>query len=284
MKYLIINADDFGLHENINIGIIAGHTKGCITSTSIMPGAPAFEHAAALAANHPRLGVGVHLTLVGGVPVSEPEKVSSLLNRDGLLCASYPAFLKKYCLAGIRLTEVRQELAAQVKRVVSAGIRITHLDSHQHMHIVPGVLEAVLDIAKEFDIPAMRIPAEPLLFFGGFRPTADRVIGRSGLSLLARLARNKAKQAGLLAPEHFFGMLAGGNMAEGLLLKIIDNLPEGLSEIMVHPGMNDVVLNTAFSWGYHWQQELAALTSPLVAERLKQHQIKLVSFANIHKK
>ncbi|TWH48329.1 ChbG/HpnK family deacetylase [Sporomusa sp. KB1] len=282
MKQLIVNADDFGLHENINLGIIEGHTQGCITSTSIMAGGPAFNHAVALAADHPQLGIGAHLTLVGGMSVTDPGSIPSLVDSEGMLCASYPAFLKKFCLAGIRLDDVRRELTAQVKRIVSAGITITHLDSHQHMHVVPGILDIVLSIAKEFTIKAIRIPAESLVFLGGFKPGAGRIIGRSGLSILASLARFKARQAGLAAPDHFYGMLAGGSMEEKLLLTIIDNLSEGITEVMVHPGLDEVALNSVFNWQYHWQQELNAITSCRVAQRLEQENIKLVSFARMN--
>ncbi|CVK17779.1 ChbG/HpnK family deacetylase [Sporomusa sphaeroides] len=281
MKQLIVNADDFGLHETINLGIVEGYIKGCITSTSIMAGAPAFNHAAALAAVHPQLGIGVHLTLVGGLPAAEPGQVISLIDKDGLLCSSYPVFLQKFCLAGVRLEDVRREFTAQVKKVMAAGIAITHLDSHQHMHVVPGIIDVVIDIAKQFAIPALRIPAEPSLFFGGFRPTAGRLIGRLGLSTLANLARPKVRRAGLAAPEHFYGMLAGGSMNEEILLNIIDNLPNGLSEIMVHPGLDNSVLHQAFGWDYHWQQELAAVASRQVMECLAQRQVKLVSFGSL---
>ena len=283
MKLLIINADDFGLHESINHGIIEGHTKGCITSTSIMPGGPAFEQAAALAAGHPRLGVGVHLTLVGGQPVSDPGKIASLVDNDGLFWASYPAFLKKLCAADVQLADIRYELTAQVQQVLAAGIPVTHLDSHQHMHVVPGIIDIVLDIARQYSIPAMRIPAEPLLFWGGFSATAGRDIGRTGLSILAEMARQKARRAGLFVPGHFYGMLAGGSMDERLLLRIITGLPDGLAEIMIHPGQSDAILSQTFAWGYHWQQELAAVTSRQVAACLKERHIELVSFARINK-
>lgn len=281
MKQLIINADDFGLHESINHGIIEGHTKGCITSTSIMTGAPAFEHAAALAADHPELGIGVHLTLVGSMPAMQPGDIPSLVDKQGLLCASYPAFLKKYCMAGIRLADVYRELSEQVRRAKAAGLNLTHLDSHQHMHVVPGIIDVVIAIAKEYSIPALRIPAEPLLFLGGFAPGIGRIVGRTGLSVLAGLARFKARQAGLAAPDHFFGMLAGGSMEERLLLTIIDKLPEGISEVMVHPGLADAELTQSFDWGYHWQQELSAVTSQQVSKRLSLRGVELVSFAKL---
>lgn len=136
MKQLIINADDFGLHENINLGIIEGHTKGCITSTSLMAASPAYEHALNLAAKCPDLGIGVHLTLVGGRPLTDPKSIPSLVDNEGMLCESYPAFLKKFCLAAVSLADVRRELSAQVKKILSDGVCVTHLDSHQHMHIV----------------------------------------------------------------------------------------------------------------------------------------------------
>ena len=283
MKQLIVNADDFGLHENINRGIIEGHNTGCVTSASLMAGAPAFEHAVALATAYPQLGIGVHLTLVGGLPITEPGTIPSIVDGEGVLCTSYPTFLKKYCLAGIHLEDVHRELTAQVKKIVSTGINITHLDSHQHMHVVPGILDIVLSIAKEFNIQAIRIPAEPLLFVGGFKPSAGRMIGRIGLSTLASLARFKVRQAGFAAPDHFYGMLAGGSMEERLLLNIIDNLSDGITEVMVHPGLDDVALNRVFNWQYHWQQELNAVTSRQVDRRLKQESIKLVSFAGINK-
>lgn len=284
MKQLIVNADDFGLHENINLGIIEGYTKGCITSTTIMPGAPAFEQAAALAAAHPQLGVGIHLTLVGGRPVANPEYIKSLVDNEGRLCDSYPLFLKKFCLGAIRLDDVRRELSAQVKKTVAAGIKLTHLDSHQHMHIVPGILEVVLNIAEEFQISAMRIPAEPLCFRGGFKAGMGRIIGRSGLSMLSSLARVKARKNGLVVPDGFYGMLAGGNMDEELLLNIMGSLPDGITEVMIHPGLNDAALNETFKWGYHWQQELNAVTSRRVIGRLEQENIKLISFAAMNKR
>lgn len=281
MKKLIINADDFGLHENINLGIITGHTQGCITSATIMAGGPAFFHAAALAADCRSLGVGVHLTLVGGYPAAKPEQIPTLIDREGRLYAKYPLFLRKFCTAAVRPEDVRREFVAQVKKVLAAGIEITHLDSHQHLHVVPGIIDIVIDIAREFHIRAIRIPAEPLFYFGGFRPSAGRLIGRSGLSILAALARGKARRARLAVPDHFFGMLAGGSMEERLLMNIIDSLPDGSSEIMLHPGLANEVLQPVFSWDYHWQQELAAVTSPRLAAGLRRCRVSLVSFAGL---
>lgn len=281
MKQLIINADDFGLHETVNLGIIHGFTSGFITSTTIMASGKAFEHAAMLAAANKQLGIGVHLTLVGEKPVCNPENVKSLVDSEGCLSPQYPRFLLRYMLGSIELADIRRELTAQVQKVVDSGIHITHLDSHQHMHIVPGIINITIDIAKEFGIKAVRIPAEPYFFLGGYPCTPMRVVARTGLTFLAQLAARKVKKHKLAMPEHFFGMLAGGNMREEFLSTIIDALPEGITEIMMHPGTNNEILNKDYNWNYHGQEELAAVTSDNVRHRIADRKIKLISFRDL---
>lgn len=281
MKLLIVNADDFGLHPAVNRAIIAGHTGGCITSTSIMPGAAAFADAASLAERHPSLGTGVHLTLVGERPVADPAAVPTLVDGDGRFPGQYPAFLARYLRGRVSRDEIRTELTAQVAKAAAAGVKITHLDSHQHLHVMPGIIDIVLDLAAQFGIKALRIPAEPRFFSGGFPYTAGRFVGRFGLSSLASLARRKAKRRGFAVPDHFFGMLAGGNMRQEYLLAILDRLPDGVSEIMVHPGDDAAALGALYGWGYRWQDELAALTSPETRRRLEANGIRLISFREL---
>ncbi|MBC8015172.1 MAG: ChbG/HpnK family deacetylase [Sporomusaceae bacterium] len=284
MKYLIINADDFGLDETVNIGIIHGHTSGFITSASIMPSGRAFTHGIALALANPQLGIGVHLTLVGEKPVCDPRKIPSLVNENGYLPLQYPQFLRRYLLGHIQLRDISRELTAQVQKVVDMGIHITHLDSHQHLHIMPGIINVTLDIAQKFGIKAVRIPAESYFFTGGFTCSPTRFVARAGLTCLARIAARKVSRNKLVMPEHFFGMLAGGNLREEFLLSIIDALPDGISEIMMHPGSNNEVLNNIYNWNYHGQEELAAVTSGKVRKRLADHNIYLISFRDLESK
>ncbi len=281
MKMLIVNADDFGLHPAVNRAVIAGHTGGCITSASLMPGGAAFAEAAALAAQHPGLGAGVHLTLVAEKPVLEPAVVPSLVGSDGRFPAQYPAFLARFLRGRVSRAEIRAELTAQIAKVAAAGIAITHLDSHQHLHVLPGIVEIVLDLAAAFGVKALRIPAEQRFFTGGYPCTAGRFLGRFGLSSLASAARRKAQRRGLAVPDHFFGMLAGGNLRGEYLRAIIDRLPDGVSEIMVHPGDDDRAMGAAYGWGYHWQDELAAVTDGETMRRLAAGGIKLISFREL---
>ena len=281
MKRLIINADDFGIHEGINRGIIYGHSHGAITSTTIMAVGEAFDDAVKLAAAVPALGVGIHLTLVGERPVASPDDVPSLVDQEGRLPRFYPQFLRQLLQRSVSLQDVRTELTAQVERVLAAGINPTHLDSHQHMHVVPGIIDIVLDLANLYKIPAIRIPDEPFLFFGGFQATPGRFIGRGGLTALSRIARNKAVKRGIAVPRHFYGMLAGGFMIEKNLLAIIDTLPQGVTEIMMHPGDDDDAMMRHYGWQFSWQKELVAVTGQALQNRLAERGIELITFREL---
>lgn len=280
MKQLIVNADDFGLHPLINAGIIKGNQEGFITSTSLMPSAPCWQEAVRLAKENPRLGIGVHLTLVGGVPSVLPkEKVSSLLDDDGLFLPDYVAFAKRYYSGAVRRSELEAELRAQLERALSCGVNITHIDSHQHTHVLPGINSLVLKLSNEYNIIRVRIPKEGYFFTGGYQTGVGRLIGRSGLSFCADMAALRADSLGLRHPQHFYGMLAGGHLNAQLIANILRQLPEGVSEIMTHPGLDSAALGKAFSWQYHWREELDAYLDAGNKALLKELGIEPVSFA-----
>ena len=280
MKQLIVNADDFGLHPLINAGIIKGHQEGFITSTSLMPSAPCWQEAVRLAKENPRLGIGVHLTLVGSVPSVLPrEQVSSLLDDDGLFLPDYVAFAKRYYSGAVKKAELEAELRAQLERALSCGVNITHIDSHQHTHVLPGINSLVLKLSNEYNIIRVRIPKEGYLFTGGFQTSVGRLIGRSGLSFCADMAALRADSLGLRHPQHFYGMLAGGHLNAQLIANILRQLPEGVSEIMTHPGLDSAALGKAFSWQYHWREELDAYLDAGNKALLRELGIEPVSFA-----
>ena len=281
MRRLIVNADDFGLHAAVNRGILAAHTEGIVSSTSLMAGGAALDDAVRIAKQCPQLGVGVHLTLVGARPVLPVAEVSSLLDEAGDFYGSYPLFIKRFLRGKIRLAEVERELAAQIDRVRMAGIQPSHLDSHQHLHVLPGIGGLVLDLARRFSIRAIRIPAEPVAFIGATPATVGRLAGRGGLTMLANLFRQHAAAAGIRTSDHFFGMLAGGQLTEPALLAILRRLPPGDSELMTHPGFADESLADAFRWDYQWDAERQALTAPAVRALLAERQIRLISFREL---
>ena len=281
MRRLIVNADDFGLHAAVNRGILTAHTEGIVSSTSLMAGGAAFDDAVRIARHCPQLGVGVHLTLVGASPLLPVAEVSSLLDEAGDFYGSYPLFIKRFLRGKIRLAEVERELAAQIDRVRMAGIQPSHLDSHQHLHVLPGIGGLVLDLARRFSIRAIRIPAEPVAFIGATPATVGRLVGRGGLTMLANLFRQHAAAAGIRTSDNFFGMLAGGQLTEPAILAILRRLPPGDSELMTHPGFADESLADAFRWDYQWDAERQALTAPAVRALLAERQIRLISFREL---
>lgn len=282
MKKLIVNADDFGLHTLINQGIIKGHREGFITSTSIMPSADAYEEAVELAKSNPKLGIGIHLTLVGGVKSVLPkEQVSSLLDAEGRFLPDYVAFAKRFYTGGVKGSELEAELRAQIEKALASGLKITHIDSHQHTHVLPGMNGLVRKLCNEYNIKRERIPKEGYTFSGGFQAGLGRKIGRCGLSFCADLARMSADSDGIKHPDYFFGMLAGGHLNAELVGNIIRALPEGVSEIMTHPGLETAPLAKLYAWHYTWETELASYLDESNKALIKERNVQLVSFENI---
>lgn len=282
MKRLIINADDFGLHPAVNEGIIRGHLTGCLTSTSLMAVGEAFVDAVALLGRAPDLGVGIHLTLnMGEKPVSDPVLISTIVNQEGWFLARYPEFIQRLVRGQVQLSEVRRELAAQIGKITAQGIKISHIDSHQHLHVLPGVIDVVIELAKEFGIRAIRIPGERYFFTGGYPVKLSRITGRGGLTFLAGLARRKVRQNKISAPDYFFGLLAGGNLEEKYLLNIIHTLPDGVSEVMLHPAADARQMSSRYDWQYNWEGELAAVTADVVKAAVTGENINLISFNDL---
>lgn len=280
-RRLIVNADDFGLHGSVNQAVLAGHDHGIITSTSVMTGGQAFVQAVALAKTRPLLSTGVHLTLVSERTVCPPAQVPSLVNSEGRLPQAYPVFIARYLTGRIKLTDIRRELRAQMMKARRAGLTISHVDSHQHLHILPGILNVVLDLMDEFAVPAVRIPAEPVFFTGGTGYGGVRFAARGALTGLAEWARRQVRRRGKQCPDHFFGMLHGGHMTEAALMAVIRRLPPGTAELMVHPGTDSALLGRVYAWHYRWQDELAALCSPAVRQAAVQAGIRLISYREL---
>ena len=281
MKRLIVNADDFGLHTKVNHGIIEGYQNGCIRSTSFIAAGEAAEEAASLARENPGLGVGAHLTLVAERPVLPPDQVRSLVDADGRLFADHGVFIKHFISGQIRLDELYAECDAQITKAESMGVQLSHIDSHQHLHVLPKVIDICIALAKKHGIYKMRLPAEDCMFTGGYPAPIARHIAKCGLTTCARMAKSKLLQAHIAVPHAFFGMLAGGHMYEKYFLPILHALPEGVSEIMVHPGVDNLVLDNIYHWNYHWEEELASVKSTKAMTYIKENHVRLISFKEL---
>lgn len=279
LRYIIINADDFGRHAEINRAVEEGLVHGCLRSATVMPGGAAFAGAIDIARRHEELGLGVHFTLVDGHPILPPEEIPSLVGSEGDFLPDHTALLKRYLKGGVNLEEVRRELAAQLQKIEATGISISHVDSHQHMHTLPGIIDIVLDLAARAGIRAVRTPRTPL--FAGAFGGLGQLVGRLGLSTLARLAACKAHRRGLLTPDNFAGIVAGEAVSEGELLHLIAHLPQGTTEVMMHPGMKNDVLQEDSGWQHDFEAELAAILSPRVGEALRKAEVEPVNFRHL---
>jgi hopanoid biosynthesis associated protein HpnK len=275
-RRLIINADDFGLTSGVNRAIIEAHRRGIVTSASLMSGGEAFEEAANLARLNPGLSVGVHLTLVNGRPVSRPESIPSLLTPRGCFFGSPFKFVSRLELGLINPGEVRLELRAQICRALKAGIRVTHVDGHKHLHIYPNLVQIVLSLMMEFGIKRIRLPLE--------RPALAAASLNHYLVYLASMASKiKLSRARVRFADHFIGLSETGSLNEARLRRILLSLPEGTTELMCHPGYDDEALGrTGTRLRRHREEELKALTSQSVIELIKESGIELISYGDVN--
>jgi len=247
MKRLIVNADDFGLTESVNRGILDAHRRGILTSTTLLANGAAFESAVSLALATPRLGVGVHLNLTQGRPISDPREVASLVNERGCFCGEPAGLLTRILTGKLHLADVEREWRAQIDKVRGAGIAVTHLDGHKHVHMLPPLFPIVLRLAREYGISGVRLAVE--------RPVGlARLLRRNGgaagqlmkqyllgraLAATAMWFREPLQQARLNSPMYFYGIMQTGFLDGAELEAILWNLPEGTSELMCHPGYAD---------------------------------------------
>jgi chitin disaccharide deacetylase len=289
MKQLIVTADDFGLTEKVNEGIIEAHRDGIVTTTSLMANGGAFEDAIARARETPGLAIGVHLNLTQGPTISAKHLVPSLVAGDGQMKTTPIALGKKIAIGKISLQQAELELRAQIEKILAAEVIITHLDGHKHIQLLPGVFEIVLKLAREFGIKAIRCAPEP----GGPRMLLQeaRRTGKSGVkqfgfarafSLLARKARPKLKRAGLLTPRYFLGITQTGFLDITELTRILNNLGDGTTELMTHPGYADAALaQTPTRLLKQREQELGLLLNPIVKQLIARKDIQLISYREL---
>ena len=286
MIQLIVNADDFGLTEAVNQGILHAHNEGIVTSTTLMANGTAFDSAIRISQRASDLGIGVHLNLTGGRPVSPVRNIPSLVNGDGCLRWTPARLLRAVVARQVSLAEIEAELREQIGKVCKAGIRPTHLDGHKHVHLIPGVSDIVTRLAVEFSIPAIRCPIEVapdlrgLLRDANSRAAAIKqcLVWRAVSGFAPRFAQ-KLTKAGLLFPTYFRGLSHTGFLRLRSVLDILSRLPEGVSELMCHPGFVDAdLVNSGTRLLAQREIEISALTAPIVKKLVADRGIKLISY------
>jgi predicted glycoside hydrolase/deacetylase ChbG (UPF0249 family) len=273
-RLLIVNADDYGLTAGVCRAIVRAHRDGIVTSTSALALGPAFTTGSAFLDDVPELGVGVHLAVVGeDPPLLAKSEIPSLVGDDGRLALSWKRFLPRAFAGRVDIADLRRELSAQLDAVSGAmpGRALTHLDTHQHLHLWPPLGSLVIELARERGIPAVRV---------------TRSAGHGGRALVVnRLGRRfdaKARAAGLRTTDAFAGFDEGGTLVTEVLVRTIDRLgatDARTVEIGIHPGEHDDADLARYEWGYRWADEFDALISPDVRAAVERNAFTLGSYA-----
>jgi predicted glycoside hydrolase/deacetylase ChbG (UPF0249 family) len=268
MRRLVVNADDFGFTRDVNDGIIEAHVQGILTATTLMANGPAFEHAVQLAREHPALDVGCHLVLVGGDSLRRPgEKLPSSVS--GLLRALVA-----------RKLDAEGELRPQIERILAAGIRPYHLDTHKHTHLWPAVLDVVARLSEEYRIPWVRRPFDLPVHAGGI-PWGKKALNRC-LHGLRRQFHAKLAKHGCRTTDHFAGFQLTGRFRAQELVSLFGSLPDGLTEFMCHPGRCTAELQAAQTRLKESRQcELDALIAPQVRQTLMDNRVRLMRYRDL---
>lgn len=236
-----MNADDFGIAPGVNRAILELHAAGVLTSATLMAQSAATEEAADMARAMPTLGVGCHIALVDGHPVSEPGAVPSLIDRNtGTFHSSLSEFAKRLLTFRIRRAEVEAEAAAQIAQLQSYGLRLTHVDTHKHLHMFPSILRSVLRAAKAAGIHAIRNPFEPVWSLNATSDAPE--LRRAEVIMLRRFEpkfRRIVAEEGFLTTDGAVGVLATGTVNIATVHALINAMPEGTFEFVSHPGYRD---------------------------------------------
>ena len=297
MKQLIINADDLGICRSTNEAIGRAHREGVLTSASLMANGPDFEQAIEqVVTPNPRLGVGLHICLTGGRPVSHPDHIPLLVDSQGRLHHGFLSLLRATRRNNKQiLRQIQTEIEAQWLRLKAAGVEIDHIDGHRHIHMIPAIFRIVQSLLPMFGSPAVRVSHEP------FPLRTRTLLRRSPRTLLSNFPKKVllsafARQIGSRpaessAPECVFGILDSGSLNTLTLHRILRGLRRGVSEIITHPGQPGGPIDPSVSsMDQHFLQsharadEYAALADPTTREVIEKQHLQLVTYRDLRTK
>jgi hopanoid biosynthesis associated protein HpnK len=275
LKNLIVTADDFGAAGQVNDAVERAHREGILTAASLMVGAPAAADAVRRAKTMPKLRVGLHLVLVEGRPTLPAAQIPALVDAGGFFRTN----MVRAGAAIFFLPHVRRQLAAEIEAQFAAfaatGLELDHVNAHKHFHLHPTIADLVVRIGRRFGLKAIRVPYEPVQTL---RQVERNARGNVLVELWARRLARRLAAAGIASPDRVFGLCWTGAMTTARLAGLIAHLPDGVSEIYLHPASAPSFPGSAP--GSLYVEELAALTSLQVIDLTRKHQIRLGSFAD----
>jgi hopanoid biosynthesis associated protein HpnK len=278
---LIVTADDFGLAPEVNAAVETAHSNGILTAASLMIGAPAAADAVDRARRLRSLGVGLHIVLTDGHPVSPSSRLPNLVDRSGRFRSDMVRSSIRIFVDPTVRRQVADEIAAQFEAFVATGLRLDHVDCHKHWHLHPTIAGLILDIGQRYGVTALRVPSEPVHVLRLVeKQTSSRLSWLT--STCAALLKARVRRRRLLAADRVFGLAWSGAMTESRLAGLLAHLPDGLTEIYFHPATSN-----SFSGavpGYRYTDELAALVSPRIVLAARGHDIRLIGYSDLAEK
>lgn len=283
---MIINADDFGFTSGVNRAIVEAHTRGLVTSTTLMAEGAVFAEAAQLAKTVPDLSVGCHVVLIDGTPVLDSPKIPSL-TKAGKFREGLKSFAALALAHRLNANEIEAEAAAQIRKIQAIGVTVSHVDTHKHTHLFPSILKPVLRAAADCGVRAIRNPFGPRLPL-----RSSQLLARPNLwtryaevRILSRFAgkfREAVDREGFSTPDGTLGIEVTGTLDETLFHAIAQNIPDGTWEFVCHPGYNDAELAGAKTRLRESREiELRVLTLPAAREVLTREGIELISYRDL---
>lgn len=261
MKRIIVTSDDFGAAFEVNEAVERAHVDGVLSCASLMVTGPAAEDAVARARRLPRLGVGLHLVLVEGVPALPPEQLPDLVDTSGhfrtdMARAGATMFFKPAARA-----QLAAEITAQFAAFARTGLPLDHVNAHKHFHLHPTIAGLVIAIGRRFGMKAVRAPVEPFAPLAAVEPVRLGAEARIA-GLWAKLLRRRLRRAGLSVPDQVFGLAWSGAVTADRLAGLLLHVPDGVTEIYAHPATDDAY--PGHYPGYAYEAELGALLDPRV--------------------
>lgn len=257
MKRLAVTADDFGLDRKLDEGIRLAFTEGIVTHVSLVANGDAFEEAVSFLKKHTGIIASAHLNLTDGRPLSHHKDIQRLLNSEGNFLGSHWRVVWILLRVTDLFEAVEMEYRMQIERILSAGIKIWQLNCHGHLHALPAVFRLVVQLALSYKIPYVRVVQE------------YRGLKVSLLSAGFRMGRWQTPKARRIQLNGCLGVSDSGHLDEKRLREILRRRPEGFSELICHPGRSDKNLEARYPWNYHWEKELALLTSTKAKNLIK---------------
>ena len=270
-RRLIVNADDFGRSPSINGAVVRAHQEGILTSTSLMVNESGCDEAVRLAKENPKLGVGLHLTLLLGHSALPPDKIPGLVNPRGEFGNAPVGVGMKYFFQRDLREQLRAEIHAQFNRFRATGLPLDHVNGHLHLHLHPAVFRLLMEDADQLGIRRLRLTREP---FWMDLPLASgrrwyRATHAAVYFCLAWLAQSRLRRKGIRSPQRVFGLLQNAQVNEAYLLKLLAALPPGDSELYSHPSLDE------------FKTEFDALVSPRVKELAKKLNVELIRYQDL---